>query len=79
MFLDNGLKAQTEFNVAAFEQASGRRLSEDERETLITQQHQALRWTYLGSGMTHPEFIDALEYLSPQAAERIAEVAPAFC
>ena len=79
MFLDNGLKGQTEFNIEALERATGKPVDPAAREALIEKQHQALRWTYLGSGMTHPEFIDALEFISPNAAERIAEVAPAFC
>lgn len=78
MFLDNGLKAQVGFNLDAFERATGRKLNAAEHQALAEQQHQALRWTYLGSGMTHPQFVATLEKLSPRAAERIAEVAPAF-
>ncbi|MEO1167961.1 MAG: hypothetical protein AAFW97_04525 [Pseudomonadota bacterium] len=79
MFLDDGLKTQTGFNLDAFETATGRKLGEAEREQLAEQQHQALRWTYLGSAMTHPKFVATLEALSPAARDRIAEVAPAFC
>ena len=79
LFLDEGLKTQTGLNLDAFERASGRKLGEADRERLLTQQHQALRWTYLGSGMTHPRFGEALASLSPGARDRIAEVAPAFC
>jgi hypothetical protein len=78
-FLDSGLKAQAGFNLGAFERATGRRLNAEERETLEAQQHQALRWTYLGSGMTHPRFIASLTAISPAARDRIAAVAPAFC
>ena len=79
MFLDNGLKAQTGFNLDAFERATGQSIEPAKREKLLEEQHQALRWSYLGSGMTHPEFISTLEFISPKAAERIAEVAPVFC
>ena len=79
MFLDNGLKMQAELNLDALEQATGRKLAEDERDALAEQQHQALRWTYLGSGMTHPNFVATLAAISPAARDRIAEVAPAFC
>ncbi|HEY5712126.1 MAG TPA: diiron oxygenase [Allosphingosinicella sp.] len=78
MFLDGGLAQQTALNLDAFELASGRRLTADERETLTTQQHQALRWTYLGSGMTHPKFLGILGAITPAGRDRIAEVAPAF-
>jgi hypothetical protein len=53
-------------------------LTTAEREELTAQQHQALRWTYLGSGMVHPRFVATLEAMSPAAARRIAEIAPAF-
>ena len=79
MFLDNGLMAQTGLNLDAFEAVTGRKLGEAERAALAEQQHQALRWTYLGSGMTHPKFVATLEAISPAARDRIAEVAPAFC
>jgi hypothetical protein len=79
MFLDNGLKAQAGLNLDAFETATGRKLSEDERSALLEQQHQALRWTYLGSGLTHPKFVATLAAMSPAARDRVAEIAPAFC
>ena len=77
MFLDGGLKAQTEFNLAAFEQAAGRTVRD--RDGFIAQQHQAARWTYLGSGMTHRQFRATLGAISPAARDRIDSVAPAFC
>lgn len=79
MFLDNGFKAQTELNVDALVKATGIWLPADVRTSLIEQQHQALRWTYIGSGMTHPKFVATLGAMSPAARARIAEVAPAFC
>ena len=77
-FLDNGLKAQSGFNIDALERATGRKFSEPERAELEAQQHQAKRWTYLGSGMTHPKFIASLAAMSPTARDRIAAIAPVF-
>ena len=77
-FLDGGLKAQAGLNIDAFERASGRSLGAEQRDELQAQQHQALRWTYLGSGMVHPKFTATLAALSPAARDRIAAVAPAF-
>jgi hypothetical protein len=74
-FLDGGLKVQAEFNLDALEEAIGRGV---DRQTILPQQHQAARWTYLGSGMVHDRFRETLEALSPRAAERIAEAAPTF-
>ena len=78
-FLDEGLKQQTIFDLEAFERVSERELPEAEREEFMTVQHQANRWTYLGSGMTHPKFLATLEKLSPAQRKRIEEVAPVFC
>ena len=40
---------------------------------------QASRWTFLGSGMTHPQFLASVGRLAPGARTRLEEVAPAFC
>jgi hypothetical protein len=75
-FLDEGLKTQAGFNLDALEKAIGRKL--ENRDDVLAQQHQAARWTYIGSGMVHERFKSTLESLSPRAAERIAEAAPLF-
>jgi len=75
-FLDNGFKTQAGLNLDALEKAIGRKL--EDREAVEAQQHQAARWTYIGSGLVHERFKATLESLSPRAAERIAEVAPVF-
>lgn len=79
MFFDAAFKTQAELNLAALEKATGTAIAAAEREALVEQQHQALRWTYLGTGMTHPKFVATLAAMSPAARDRIAEVAPAFC
>ncbi len=75
-FLDNGLKAQAAFNLDALEKVLGRKL--EDRAEIEAQQHQAARWTYVGSGMVHERFIATLKNISARAAERIAEAAPVF-
>jgi hypothetical protein len=78
-FFDAGFKMQTELNLAAFERAVGRTLDTEARAQFIASQHQALRWTYLGSGMIHPNFGATLTAISPAARAKIDAVAPAFC
>ncbi|MFL6776888.1 MAG: diiron oxygenase [Sphingomicrobium sp.] len=75
-FLDAGLKQQAGFNLDALETAIGRKL--EDREEILAQQHQAARWTYIGSGMVHERFKESLAAMSPRAAERIADAAPVF-
>ena len=75
-FLDEGLKVQAGFNLDALELSIGRKL--ENRDEILAQQHQAARWTYIGSGMVHERFQDALNAISRRAAERIAEAAPVF-
>ena len=75
-FLDAGLKQQASFNLDALEKAIGRKV--EDREAIEAQQHQAARWTYIGSGMVHERFQDTLNAMSRRAAERMAEAAPLF-
>jgi hypothetical protein len=75
-FLDEGLQAQAGFNLDALEKVIGRKL--ENRAGIEAQQHQAARWTYIGSGLVHERFISTLEAISPNAARRIAEAAPLF-
>lgn len=78
-FLDQGLQQQVEFDLNSFEQASGRTLSEAQREEFRRVQLRANRWTYLGTGMTHERVLETLEWLTPKARQRVESVSPAFC
>ena len=62
----------------AFERATGRELTDDERAEMVREMHQAARWTYLGSGMVHEKFLGTLGQLSPEQRRRIENVAPVF-
>jgi hypothetical protein len=75
-FIDAGLAQQAEFNLVAVESAAGRSIAN--KAELLAHQHQAARWTYLGSGMTHPNFLATLEGLSPTARAKVEAVAPHF-
>jgi hypothetical protein len=79
MFLDNGIKQQAEFEAESFVQATGRKLSKSEREEMTNAVLKGMRWTYLGTGMTHPNFLDTVEAIKPAARKQIEEMAPAFC
>ena len=75
-FLDAGLKQQAQFNLDALERATGRSLPD--RDAIAEQQLNAARFTYLGSGMSHPKFLDLVTRIAPAGGKRIAEAAQSF-
>ncbi len=77
-FLDDGLGKQAAFDLAALERAAGRKLPQDDASALLSRQHQANRWTYIGSGMSHPRFLETLGELSPPMRGAIEAAAPTF-
>jgi len=78
-FMDKGLRQQSTFNCEALQRATGRTFGEEERAALIDQQHQALRWTYIGSGMRHENFRATLGQVAPAELKRVDALAPSFC
>lgn len=78
-FLNNGIQQQAEFNVESFAEATGKRFSKAERQQVIDTVLKGMRWTYLGTGMTHPNFLATVEAIRPEARKQIEEMAPAFC
>lgn len=79
VFLDGGLTQQVEFDMESFTRATGRELTDREKEEFRRVQQQANRWTYLGSGMTHEKVLETLGNLTPKARQRVESIAPAFC
>ena len=78
-FLDQGIQQQAEFDVESFVQASGTDLSLSERDQVKNAVLRGMRWTYIGTGMTHPKFLATVEAIKPEARKQIEEMAPAFC
>ena len=78
-FFDKGLEGQVDLDLESLAQATGRRLGDEEATIFRVLQLRAQRWTFLGSGMTHPSFLGTLEWLSPAARARVEGVASAFC
>jgi hypothetical protein len=74
-FLDGGMKQQAALDLDSLTGATGHVLAADEQADLVTRQHQALRWTFLGSGMSHPNFLATLGALRPAARERVEQMA----
>ncbi len=78
-FIDAGLQQQTQLDLDSFERATGHRLTTEQREQFSEAQLKALRWTFIGSGITHPSFLATVGKLGPGLREKLEAVAPAFC
>ncbi|MCB9949142.1 MAG: hypothetical protein H6842_15175 [Rhodospirillaceae bacterium] len=78
-FLDGGVRRQAELDLEALTRTTGRRFTASERDRFLDVQHAAQRWTFIGSGMTHANFLATLESLSPAARAPIEQLARAFC
>jgi len=77
--LDGGLQQQVEFDMQSFQRAAGRTLTPAEQHRFRSSQIRAVRWTYLGSGMTHPKFLETVGDVKAGARQRIEEMASTFC
>ena len=77
-FIDGGLKQQVEFDHESFVRSQKTTLNEREKEELIHVQQQGNRWTFIGSGMSHPSFLASVEKLNPTFRPKLEEIAPTF-
>jgi hypothetical protein len=77
-FLDGGFKEQAQLDLKSLERAIGRSLSEDQRRQFLEVQHQALRWTFLGSAMENRNFLAALANVSNETAARVEQASKSF-
>ena len=75
---DGALAQQTSFDMETFARATRRKLTEAEQGQFMQNQHQAQRWTYIGSGMSHPNFLATVRAIAPGAEEKLAHLAPTF-
>jgi len=75
---DGAFKQQAAFDLDALQVKTGLRLGTVECEKIVAVQHQAMRWTYLGSGISHPNFLPCVKAMAPAQAARLAQVAMDF-
>jgi len=73
-FIDGGLAQQVELYADSVGRATGRELSEGEREHFVRVQQAATRWTFIGSGLYHELFLRTLDSVHPSTKERIARM-----
>ena len=76
--VDGLLGQQVEMDIEAVEKAIGRTLSEDDKEEVRTHQRRAYRWTFLLSGLEHPNFVKIVDELTKEGSGKIAGAAQAL-
>jgi hypothetical protein len=76
--LDGALAQQAEFDIECLSKAVGRTFTDAEKREISREQVKAYRWTFLGSGITHPSFDRTLRDLTPAGHGRVAELARAL-
>jgi hypothetical protein len=76
--VDGLLGQQVELDIDALAGATGRTFSEAERDDIRTHQRRAYRWTFLVSGLEHPNFVRIVEQLTDTGATKIATAAEAL-
>jgi hypothetical protein len=78
MAIDGLLAQQTDMDIEALEGATGRTFSGDEKDEIRTHQRRAYRWTFLVSGLEHPNFVKIVNELTDAGSEKIAGAAKAL-
>lgn len=76
--LDSGLMQQVKFDFEALKRATGRAFTPEETDRFFTVQQQATRWTFLGTGMSHNNFLTVAELVKPGARAQLEQIAPLF-
>jgi hypothetical protein len=76
--VDGLLGQQIELDIDALQQATGRAFTEVEREEIRTHQRHAYRWTFLVSGLQHPNFVRIVEQVTDTGTNKIATAAQAL-
>lgn len=77
-FLEGGLMMQVQLDIESLETATGRTFTVIEKQEIQMVQERAYRWTFLSSGMNHPNFAKTLSEVSALAAERVRTVVKAM-
>jgi hypothetical protein len=76
--LDAGLMQQVKFDFESLKRATGHAFTPDETDRFFSTQQQATRWTYLGTGMSHKNFLTIADLVKPGAAAQLEQIVPLF-
>ena len=73
--VDGLLANQVELDIAALEAATGRNFAEDEKAEIRVAQQRTYRWTFLVSGLEHPQFVELVGDVCDNGQTKIARAA----
>jgi hypothetical protein len=73
--VDGLLSQQADLDLASLETAIGRTLSGEERAEIKRNTHRAYRWTFLVSGLEHPNFVKIVSELTRRGPAKLEAVA----
>ena len=76
--VDGLLSQQIELNIETLERATDRRFTAAEKEEITTKTQRAWRWTFLVSGLEHPNFIKLVNELTTEGPGKIRRAAEAL-
>src|SRR5215831_15649557 len=76
--VDGLLSQQADLDLESLERATGRVLSEKEREEIKRHTQRAYRWTFLVSGLEHPKFVQIVSELTKRGPAKLEAVAKAL-
>jgi hypothetical protein len=76
--LHHALMQQMQLDIRSLVAAIGRDLTQSERQELQRIQEQSYRWSFLCAGITHPNFVQVLNEISPAGKNQVMAVARAF-
>ena len=76
--IDAGLMQQVKFDLESLKRGTGRTLTAEETDRYFAVQQQATRWTFIGFGMSHKNFLGIAELLKPGSAVRLEGIVPMF-
>lgn len=76
--IDTLLSQQIQLNIESLERATGRRLTEEQKGEIGAKTQRAWRWTFLVSGLKHPNFVKLVKELTKEGSGKIMRAAEAL-
>jgi hypothetical protein len=76
--VDGLLAQQVELDIEALAHATGRSFPDKETSEIRSAQQHAYRWTFLVSGLEHPNFTRIVEQLTTAGSDKLADAATAL-